>query len=59
MQLLNMWEYGAWLELGKLFFFEECMGVQRYMAILREPIGVSPFWSGWPHIIASIRHNIL
>ncbi len=22
-------------------------------------VEVSPFWSGWPHIIASIRHNIL
>jgi hypothetical protein len=23
MQLLNIWEYGAWLELGKLFFFKD------------------------------------
>jgi hypothetical protein len=20
---------------------------------------LSPFWSGWPHIIASIKHNVL
>jgi hypothetical protein len=37
MQLLAMWEYAAWVELGKLFFFEDCIGAQRYVAILREP----------------------
>jgi hypothetical protein len=37
MQILTMWEYGAWVELAKLFFFKDCMGAQRYMAIFQEP----------------------
>jgi hypothetical protein len=36
MQLLNMWEYGACMELGKLLFFKHCMGAQSYMAIFKE-----------------------
>jgi hypothetical protein len=43
-----MWEYGAWVELGKLFFFKDCMGAQRYMAIFKEP---SSFGSQWGKLL--------
>jgi hypothetical protein len=44
MQLLAMWEYGAWVELGRLFFFKECMGAQRYVAIFKEPSSFGALW---------------
>jgi hypothetical protein len=44
MQLLAMWEYVAWVELGKLFFFKECMGAQRYIAIFKKPSSFGALW---------------
>jgi hypothetical protein len=44
MQLFNMWEYGACVELGKLFFFKHCMGAQRYMAIFKERSSFGAQW---------------
>jgi len=34
----------TWVELGKLFFFKECMGAQRYMAIFKEPSLFGSLW---------------
>jgi hypothetical protein len=36
--------YGAWVELGKLLFFKDCMGAQRYMAIFKEPSSFGALW---------------
>jgi hypothetical protein len=44
MQLLAMWEYAAWVELGKLFFFKDCMGAHNYMAIFMEPNSFGALW---------------
>jgi hypothetical protein len=44
MQLLNMWEYAAWVELGRLYFLKECMGAERYKAIFKEPSSFGSLW---------------
>jgi hypothetical protein len=44
MQLLAMWEYGAWVELEKLFFFKHCMGAKRYKAIIKEQSSFGSLW---------------
>jgi hypothetical protein len=47
-----MWEYAAWVELGKLFLFKDCMGAQRYIAIFKKPSSFGCTVGQTPDIVA-------
>ncbi len=42
--LSGMWEYGAWVELKKLFFFKHYMGAERYKAIFKKQSSFGSLW---------------
>jgi hypothetical protein len=44
MQLLTIWEYEAWVELAKLFFFKQYMGAKRYETIFKEQNSFGSLW---------------
>jgi hypothetical protein len=48
MLILDMLEYGAWVEWGKLFFFKHYMRVKRYMAIFKERSSFGGQWDKPP-----------
>jgi hypothetical protein len=42
--LSEMWEYGAWVQLKKFFFFKHCTGAKRYKAIFKKQSSFGSLW---------------